>query len=73
MWTDDDAISIVGFDLLNAAAVIKRRAGLPIEPQQIVDHLAAAVIARIRRHVPWRPGARGCSTRSTPPACRARW
>ena len=58
VWTDDDAMSIVGFDLLNAAAVIKRRAGLPIEPQQIVDHLAAAVLARIRRHVPWRPGAR---------------
>ncbi len=57
-WTDDDAMAIVGFDLLTAAEVIRRRAGLPMEPRQIVDHLAAGVLTRIRRHVPWRPGAR---------------
>jgi len=57
-WTDEDAHSIVGFDLLEAAAVMRERAGIHLAPQEIVDRLVAGVIARLRVHLPWRPGAR---------------
>ncbi|CAN5526447.1 hypothetical protein BH24ACT5_BH24ACT5_05910 [soil metagenome] len=57
-WTDDDALSIVGFDLLDAAKVIRERGGVDLAPQEIVDRLVDGVIARIRAAAPWRPGAR---------------
>ena len=57
-WTDDDARSIIGFDLLDAAAVLRQRGGVTLEPTEIVERLLDGVIARVRRRVPWRPGAR---------------
>ena len=56
-WTDEDAHAIVGFDLLDAAVEIKRRSGIPPNPQEIVDHLMLEVRDQIRDHQPWRPGA----------------
>ncbi|MGD6002072.1 HAD hydrolase-like protein, partial [Xanthomonas citri pv. citri] len=57
-WTDADAKSIVGFDLLNAAEVIRARGNVPLRPQEIVDRLLEGVIAKLRQSIPWRPGAR---------------
>ena len=57
-WTNDDARSIVGFDLLAAAAELRSRGGVDLPPRQIVERLQDGVIARIRHRVPWRPGAR---------------
>ncbi|MET0145436.1 MAG: HAD-IA family hydrolase [Ilumatobacteraceae bacterium] len=57
-WTEDDARSIIGFDLLEAAAVIRERGGVPLEPREIVERLLDGVITRLRHRVPWRPGAR---------------
>ncbi len=57
-WTDDDARSIVGFDLLDAAAELRDRGGVDLEPEEIVERLLDSVVARVREHVPWRPGAR---------------
>ncbi len=57
-WTDEDATSIVGFDLLDAAEVIRTRGGVPLRPNDIVDKLSAGVTALLRQRVPWRPGAR---------------
>jgi HAD superfamily hydrolase (TIGR01509 family) len=57
-WSDDDARSIIGFDLLDAAAVIRDRGGVPLEPREIVERLLDGVIDRVRGEVPWRPGAR---------------
>ncbi|MBA3287251.1 MAG: HAD family phosphatase, partial [Acidimicrobiia bacterium] len=57
-WTQEDAHSIVGFDLLDAAAVIRSRGGVDMEPTAIVEHLLDGVIARVRERMPWRPGAR---------------
>jgi HAD superfamily hydrolase (TIGR01509 family) len=56
-WTSADAMSIVGFDLIDAANVLRGRGGVRMEPVDIVDHLLDCVIGRIRDHVPWRPGA----------------
>ena len=58
VWTDADAKSIVGSDLLAAAEVIRARGGVPLKPQEIVDRLVDGVIAQLRQHIPWRPGAR---------------
>jgi HAD superfamily hydrolase (TIGR01509 family) len=57
-WTDDDARSIVGFDLIEAAHVLRERGGVNLDPEEIVDRLSGGVIARVRERVPWRPGAR---------------
>jgi HAD superfamily hydrolase (TIGR01509 family) len=57
-WTDEDALSIVGFDLMDAAEVLRSRGGVSLRPHDIVDHLSHAVAAMVRERVPWRPGAR---------------
>ena len=74
-WTDDDAMAIVGFDLLTAAEVIRRRAGVAdASRRQIVDHLAAGVLDA---HPPPRAvatrGARAARRAQRARACRARW
>jgi len=57
-WTDADARSIVGFDLIEAAGVLRDRGGVDLDPEEIVARLTAGVVARVRERVPWRPGAR---------------
>src|SRR6187399_1708707 len=57
-WSDADAHSIIGFDLLDGAAVLRERGGVPLPPQEIVDRLVAGVVARLRQVLPFRPGAR---------------
>jgi HAD superfamily hydrolase (TIGR01509 family) len=57
-WTDDDARSVIGFDLLDTAAVLRGRGGVDLEPEPIVERLLDDVIARVRVQAPWRPGAR---------------
>ncbi len=57
-WSADDAHSIVGFDLLDAAAELRERGGVDLDPPSIVDRLLDGVIAKCRTHLPWRPGAR---------------
>ena len=57
-WTDADAKSVIGFDLLQAAEVIRSRGNVPLRPQEIVDRLLDGVIAKLHQNIPWRPGAR---------------
>jgi HAD superfamily hydrolase (TIGR01509 family) len=56
-WTHDDAMSIVGMDLLDAAAVL-RAAGIAMTEPEIVAHMVGEVCARLDRSIPWQPGAR---------------
>ena len=56
-WSDDDARSVIGFDLRDSAAVLRERGGVDLELDQIVERLLDDVIARVRVRVPWRPGA----------------
>ena len=56
-WSDDDARSIIGFDLRDSAAVLRARGSVDLEPDEIVERLLDDVIARVRVRVPWRPGA----------------
>ena len=55
-WTEDDAHSIVGFDLLDSAHELRTRGGVDMAPAAIVDRLLDGVITRIAETLPWRPG-----------------
>ena len=56
-WTDADAHSLVGFDLLDAAHELRVRGGVTLEPRAVVDYLLDSVIHRCSEQLPWRPGA----------------
>ena len=57
-WSEEHAHALVGNDLLTSARYIRRVGGVDLPPAQIVDLLLDGVIERVRRRVPWRPGAR---------------
>jgi HAD superfamily hydrolase (TIGR01509 family) len=57
-WTTADALQLVGNDLLESGRYIRRRMGLDLSPEEIVELLLDGVVARIAEAVPWRPGAR---------------
>jgi HAD superfamily hydrolase (TIGR01509 family) len=57
-WTQEQALGLVGQDLMFSAQVLREQAGVPLPPRAIVDGLLETVVARVRREVPWRPGAR---------------
>lgn len=56
-WTDADAHSIVGFDLIDGATELRDRGGVRLEPEAIVERLLDGVIERAAEALPWRPGA----------------
>ncbi len=56
-WTAEDAHSIVGFDLLDAAVQLRDRGGVDLDPHAIVERLLDRVVASCRDALPWRPGA----------------
>jgi HAD superfamily hydrolase (TIGR01509 family) len=57
-WSDEQALSMVGSDLLTCAHRLRDEGGVTTGPHEIVDRLVAHVIERTRQEVPWRPGAR---------------
>jgi HAD superfamily hydrolase (TIGR01509 family) len=57
-WTDEKAHSLVGKDLRDSAAIIRDLGGVDLPIDDIVNRLLDGVIARVRHHVPWRPGAK---------------
>jgi HAD superfamily hydrolase (TIGR01509 family) len=58
VWSDDDALELVGSDLLDSGRYMRERMGIDVAPEQIVDELLDAVIKQVEHAVPWRPGAR---------------
>ena len=57
-WTEEDARSLVGNDLIVSANYIRDVGGVQLPADQIIERLLAKVIERVRVHMPWRPGAR---------------
>ncbi|MFZ2016533.1 MAG: HAD family phosphatase [Nocardioides sp.] len=57
-WTQEDALRLVGNDLLVSGRYLQDRLGIDVSPEQIVEELLADVVTSVRREVPWRPGAR---------------
>jgi HAD superfamily hydrolase (TIGR01509 family) len=57
-WSSAQALQVVGFDLLDAAALMRAQMGIDPTPEQIVGELLDDVIEQVERVVPWRAGAR---------------
>ena len=57
-WSLDHAHAIVGSDLRESARYIREHGDVDLPIDEIVNQLLDGVIARVRRQVPWRPGAR---------------
>ena len=58
VWSHQHAQALVGQNLLTSARYIRRHGGVRWPAEAIVEHLLDGVVERVRRHVPWRPGAR---------------
>lgn len=57
-WTHEDAMALVGNDLLVSGTYIKAKLHMPETPEEIVEMLLDGVVQQVRRVVPWCPGAR---------------
>ena len=57
-WSDEFAHQLVGNDLMVSATFIREHSPVRWSPERIVDELLVRVVAQVREHVPWRPGAR---------------
>jgi HAD superfamily hydrolase (TIGR01509 family) len=56
-WTHDDAMQLVGNNLVDSGRYMKQRMGLLASPEEIVDELLDGVLAKMTDEMPWRPGA----------------
>jgi HAD superfamily hydrolase (TIGR01509 family) len=56
-WSDQHAHHLVGNALPESGRYIREHGGVDLSAEEIVDVLLAGVVERVRRHVPWRPGA----------------
>ena len=57
-WSTDDALAVVGGDLVDSATYMREHMGIDRTPAQIVEELLDGVVALVEQEVPWRPGAR---------------
>ncbi|HZY09185.1 MAG TPA: HAD family phosphatase, partial [Ilumatobacteraceae bacterium] len=57
-WSMEHAHAIVGSDLHESGRYIREHGGVDLPIDEIVNQLMDGVIARVRRSVPWRAGAR---------------
>jgi HAD superfamily hydrolase (TIGR01509 family) len=58
VWTAEDALELVGNQLVVSAELLRTRGGVDLPVEEVVELLLDGVVERIRRTVPWRPGAR---------------
>ena len=56
-WTIEDAMHVVGSDLIDSGRYIRERMGLDLTPHEIVDDLIAGVLRQLDGDIAWRPGA----------------
>lgn len=56
-WTHEDAMQLVGSDLIDSGRYIKQRMQLDLSPEEIVEELLDGVVVKVEQEVPWRPGA----------------
>jgi beta-phosphoglucomutase-like phosphatase (HAD superfamily) len=56
-WSEADAKSLVGFDLLDSAHELRTRGGVDLDPVDVVERMIDGVIRRVGEQLPWRPGS----------------
>jgi HAD superfamily hydrolase (TIGR01509 family) len=57
-WTQEDALAVVGGDLIDSATYMREHMGIDRTPLQIVEELLDGVVELVEREVPWQPGAK---------------
>ena len=57
-WTSEDAMQLVGNDLIESGRYIREHGGVDLPAEEIVEILLDGVVTHIQKSVPWRPGAR---------------
>lgn len=57
-WTHEDAMKLVGNDLLVSGEYIKAKLGLVQSAEEVVEMLLDGVVEQVRHAVPWCDGAR---------------
>jgi HAD superfamily hydrolase (TIGR01509 family) len=57
LWSAEQSLQFVGFDLLDAARSMRTQMGIDLSPQEIVEEMLDSVIHQVEQSVPWRPGA----------------
>jgi HAD superfamily hydrolase (TIGR01509 family) len=57
-WTHEQAMQMVGNDLLTSGRLMRDQVPLPYDAAEIVEMLLDGVVARVRDAVPWCSGAR---------------
>jgi HAD superfamily hydrolase (TIGR01509 family) len=57
-WTHEDAMTVVGADLMDSASYMREHMGIDRTPLQIIEELLDGVVEMVRHEVPWQPGAR---------------
>jgi HAD superfamily hydrolase (TIGR01509 family) len=57
-WSQENALAVVGGDLIDSATYMRAHMGIDRTPREIVEELLDGVVARVQQDVPWRPGAR---------------
>ena len=57
-WTREQALELVGNDLITSGRYIREHMGLDLTPEEIVEALLDGVVARVQDQVPWCAGAR---------------
>jgi HAD superfamily hydrolase (TIGR01509 family) len=56
-WSVEQSLEVVGFDLLDAARLMREQMRIEPSPEQIVEELLDSVIEQVERSVPWRDGS----------------
>jgi HAD superfamily hydrolase (TIGR01509 family) len=57
-WTHENAMAVVGGDLIDSASYMREHMAIDRTPHQIVEELLDGVVKKVEQEVPWRPGAR---------------
>jgi HAD superfamily hydrolase (TIGR01509 family) len=57
-WTHENAMAVVGGDLMDSASYMREHMAIDRTPHQIVEELLDGVVSKVEQEVPWRPGAR---------------
>lgn len=57
-WSDELGTELIGQDLHVSAEFIRANSPVTAQPEEIIHALLERVVADVRVHIPWRPGAR---------------
>ena len=57
-WSPEDALAVVGGDLIDSATYMREHMGIDRTPLQIIEELLDGVVVMVEQEMPWKPGAR---------------